>query len=310
MVGGIRTQPRFKLETNAKTLTYWPEDSTSSEWRWTDIKLANIVPIPLLDRLLTEEDDYHLVLGDLIVESKVYADFYAERVKRGDYVILDTMEAERPGVGTPMSTMQEAIRTLQPSEVVLPDVSDDGEATIRRAQEGIEAFREIGYTGPFMAVPHGASFREYITCAKVLSQLPGVECLGVYEQIQRNFSISRRAMVWRLYGLLTDTGKHYTQIHLLGGDEDCETLVKTTLRNIVRGQDSAKLTVWGLSGQIVTRTHIPPYPGRRFFGGEKYFYVREGNLAAGSMDGVEVVPSTYVEIAKQNIAYWRRYVAA
>ena len=255
------------------------------------MKVGNICPTALLEDLITPEEKYHLVLADIVVEDDDYAQFYRARLSQGDFVTLDSMEAERPGEGSSLEVMIEAFKKLgQPSEIVLPDVSDRRIETVHRSTEAANELQAAGFTGAFMGVPHGHNWREMEQCADDLVAIPGVECLGVYEQIRDNFQMSRADAAYQIKYLHREM-----DIHLLGGDEDCSTMLTPWCHHNCRGTDTAKLIVWGLTGNVVTAENIPPYPGRKAFGGEDYFRVTQADTNDKDL-----------ATAAENIAYWRK----
>jgi len=60
------------------------------------VKVAFITPVPELERFATASD-YHLVLAHICEQYPEYVEFYRERVKQGDYIILDNSAFELSG---------------------------------------------------------------------------------------------------------------------------------------------------------------------------------------------------------------------
>jgi hypothetical protein len=254
------------------------------------VKYAHITPIPLLDRVLggMVGADFHLVVSSEILESAEYLDFYRGRLRQGEFVILDSPAFETQ-MQTDLQDTLHAVHLLHPSEVVLPDDMNSASNTLTGSSKAVDALSESGYTGRFMAVPHGETLETFTKCAEDLLQLDNADriTLGLQEEIPELFGISRQEMVEHLNGI---TGEILT-FHLLGVDEALEDQYTTGVRSC----DTAKFVVWGLNGRIVEpgSPTVPAYPGRKTVGGRTgYFHYNTDDLIA-------------IECAKMNVWKWR-----
>jgi len=231
-------------------------------------KIANITPIPMLDEVLTEKDNFHLVLTNLILSDQKYLDFYRNRIAQGDYVILDVpaFETSQP---TSTTSVDAAAAMLMPSEVVLPDDITSAKNTIALAHQCKTLLERASYPGKTMGVPHGTDYREYIDCAVELVEDVGVNVLGIVEEIPELYGYDRLPMVQKLAARLPET-----EFHLLGIDDELKNF-HVPDHIPVRSIDTAKFVVYGLNKIDVwpNHKHTPAYPGRKTVGGRAgYFF--------------------------------------
>jgi len=257
------------------------------------VKIANISPFPIMDEVIDEDEDYHLVLADLLLKHREYLDFYKDRKKRGDFVIMDNMAFEKPE-GTKLDVLLEACELLGPDEVVLIDKRFDFMGTYESSVRSMEALQREGYDGQMMAVPQGRNWAEYVKCALALAGLEGVTTIGIIEETEQWSPLGRGEVAQNLYRKLTAHGCSL-EYHFLGMTETMTDLLHPWAKSYLRGVDSAKLIVWGLYGHNITpqkvgTERIPLYPGRP----EDYFHVKYSDSVAR-------------ETIRSNIAAWRHY---
>ena len=260
------------------------------------MKLAHITPTRLLDKILTPEDRFHLVLSSVLAVDSAYFEFYSRKLAAGDYVIMDSPAFELHG-DVDWALHLRMVEKFNPSEVVLPDNVDSAKETVDLSSFGAQMLRRQQYQGKLMAVPHGKDLAEYRWCASKLLAIPGVQVLGIQEEIPELFGISREdaAMLLRL-DAADKAGD--VQFHYLGFTETMEELLKPP--HIIRSADSAKLVVWGLNKQLATPTcasskALHPYPGRKSLGGTLEYF----NYFTASIEAIEAVQA--------NIRAWRNY---
>ena len=93
------------------------------------MRTAFVCPSWLLERV-QPYSDYHLALTHKVIYDRRYCEFYKERSKHGDYVMLDNSALEMHGRSVPMKDIALASFLTRPSLVFLPDYLFDGERTI------------------------------------------------------------------------------------------------------------------------------------------------------------------------------------
>jgi hypothetical protein len=256
------------------------------------VEFAHITPISLLQRVLTPEDTFHLVISDLIRTDERYRSYYQHRRRQGDFVVLDSPAFET-GKPTSVTDTIAAVRHLRPSEVVLPDDLTSADETVRLAYATTAALKMEDYKGRFMVVPHGDTFEEYLECAEELIHIgtPQRTTVGVVEEITELFKIPRATAI----GALAGPRFQRVPIHLLGVSEDLHDVSTQWGRYTVRSCDTAKFVVWGLNKVQVhpDKLPAPPYPVRSSVGGRtEYFHYRTDDQVA-------------LETVRLNIRNWR-----
>lgn len=267
------------------------------------MKIALIPPIPNLS-LAREGDGIHLLLAHLCKDQR-YVDFYKERSRRGDYIILDN-SAHEHGTGSPMQGLLKLAKRVGAHEVVVPDVLFSMEETLDSAQdtldwlvtvEGWAAYRRAG-TPRLMLVPQGESLAELSVClvgllqawCKFVKEAPDLVPTPV-------IGISKDYQVYEggLQGFVAKTvgpyrGNGIFDVHLLGWANDLWATAQIQ-RSCpwVRSTDSAKPFVYALSKiKLEPGGDYPQYPRRK----EDYFIAK--------IEDPEVL-----EIARANVQVYR-----
>lgn len=111
-------------------------------------KFGIIAPTAYLN--CTKQSSFHLVLAHLVDTDPIYADFYLERSKAGDFIILDNSAFELPEPYKPEKLISIGER-IQADMIVLPDYPfSPGERTIEAAKEFAPQFIDAGF-GTFFA---------------------------------------------------------------------------------------------------------------------------------------------------------------
>lgn len=239
------------------------------------MRLAHIVPVSLLGTL-PKNQRTHLVLSELVLSDERYYRFYVNCRERGDFLILDNpVHEDRP---VTIDRWLEAIRQLLPDVAVIPDVIDSDEETVKNAVEAIARLREDGFSGiKLMAVPHGVTQADWLTCARVLEGLgPAISWFGL--SLERRLSDDMHALNRRRerVQLLKDEPRFdRIKLHLLGTSECGYEFSDDKIWRRASSADSSKFAVWCMYDNPVLPP-VPltePYPGRKPFGGSyDYFF--------------------------------------
>ena len=246
------------------------------------MKIALIPPIPNLT-LAREGDGIHLLLAHLCKEQK-YVDFYKERSRKGDYVILDN-SAHEHGTGSPMEGLLHLARRLEAHEVVVPDVLFDMRATVESCRrtlrwlvtpEGWAAY-EAANRPRLMLVPQGPTMQALILCLRGLLEAwerfvvtaPGLTPPPVVG-VSKDYQSYSKGLPWFVSNVLTFyRGNGMYDVHLLGWANDLwATAEVQRLAPWVRSTDSAKPFVYAQAGvRLEPGGRYPEYPRRN----EDYF---------------------------------------
>lgn len=265
-----------------------------------------IPPISFMKTKLVDEQNSHLLLSHLLGDCD-YWEFYQERRRQGDYLILDN-SAHEMGRGQPIAVLMDQARQLQIQELVLPDVLFDGPGTVKSTQEAMLAIVSMGeaindtYTPrSWMIVPQGKNFAEW------------EECLTEMLESWRHYR-NRRSNIFKhlVIGLSKDYsetsigiypyldtvlkwsegGGH--QVHLLGWPKPLWSMrgIAQVYGRRIRSTDSGRPFTYAFSGITLDPSRdCPKYPGRQ----EGFFHAPMSKEA--------------LEIASDNVFVYRQLVA-
>lgn len=144
------------------------------------MKISHELPISLLcyDSIW---NNYSYVLAHLLDQQPIYLEHYLNAVKSGRHVLLDNSIFEL-GTAYDQSRYMYWIKTLKPTEYILPDVLEDCKGTIDNAKSFIESFEK--YIDSFdnldvqkihnikrIGVVQGKTYEECVECYKQLGPL-------------------------------------------------------------------------------------------------------------------------------------------
>jgi len=261
------------------------------------LRLYHIPPARLATQVIPQEEDGHLCVADVVLSHREYAEYYRSRSDRGDWLTLDTAAFE--GKVTPVKDLFEATQLVRPKEIVLPDLYRDANGTIETSLAAAKELRGVGYEGQFMVVPHGQTWHDYLYCCEYLiAELGDETCIGIIEETDDLYNITRPIAVEILDGIFPESPFHFNGVtEHLGECFDPDILQR------VRSVDTSKFVVWGLNGVNVDPTKIlagvqtvPPYPGRKSLGGRTGFFDRQH------------ASEEALQITRTNINRWRRFL--
>lgn len=244
------------------------------------MKAALIPPIPHLKQF--GHGPLHLLLAHLLKHPKhtQYKNHYKEERKHGAYLILDNSAHEKGEGEDPEELMIRALE-MNAQEVVVPDVLDDGPATVEACVAAHEVWYEGHYAGmqmldpALMYVPQGKDLEEWVECFHQLVSIQGFASrrfgirrdfvLGVskdYEVWEGGIELLLDNHVWPMKILLDGHGIKM-HVHLLGWGRDLWRLEYLSQQfPWIRSTDSAKPFVYALSDIELQPPDIPTYPLR------------------------------------------------
>lgn len=141
------------------------------------MKLINIYPLGNLSGHFNQ--DMHMFLTHLVEKYPFYAKF-AREVK--GYKILDNSLIELGGA-VDLQRVLDAAMHIDADEIILPDVFQNGPATINAVKTSIEELLAIYPDGKFpykiMAVAQGKDEKEWYECYQFLLSNPHVDVIGI-----------------------------------------------------------------------------------------------------------------------------------
>jgi len=141
------------------------------------MKLINIFPIGNL--CMHHTQDMHMFLTHLVEKYPFYAKF-AKEVK--GYKILDNSLIELGG-SVDLQRVLKAAEKIGADEIILPDVFQNGPATIEAVNEALSVLYELypnrSWPYKLMAVAQGKDGEEWHECYKALLGHPDIDVVGI-----------------------------------------------------------------------------------------------------------------------------------
>jgi hypothetical protein len=202
------------------------------------MRVAHIVPTAYMQSDWCNTG-YQLVLAHELIQDEDYRSGAQSLAERGDFVIVDNGAAET-GAAHRFETILDASFNLLPrvSEIVLPDVINDGKATVKRSTQAANDYvSSLPALCGFMAVPQGPDLTTYLWSFDQLVKLPGVRTMGISKYVEMWCPGGRLALV----NLLRETYRlQQARIHLLGLHHPLELYLQGKInRDFIDGVDSA-----------------------------------------------------------------------
>ncbi len=204
------------------------------------MKIAHIIPTKFLGSMLSRHD-YFLALAHLITEDSEYADWHAAASKKGHYVMLDNGVEE--GEKIDILTLLEAAERIGASELVLPDVFRDGDATIASTSLALEdaKIQEAASKGlKLAAVVHGKDRTSWLNCFDIFNSDARINTVMIPKVLDDVWGYGGRfaaCAYLQASGRTPVAGKEY---HLLGVWTDpLEVYMHSVYNKWVRGLDTS-----------------------------------------------------------------------
>lgn len=124
------------------------------------MKVAHLVPISCL-RDEKMYGDYFYALAHIVLQSKEYADFFLEKSREGELVLLDNSAYEL-GESISDDKLLAAVERVEPSYVYAPDVVGDAASTCRRTFEFVSRIGKVEFDSKVIGVVHGDTVEERV----------------------------------------------------------------------------------------------------------------------------------------------------
>lgn len=201
------------------------------------MRSALIAPTDLLHDI-QPYSRFHLLLTHKVIYDTRYCNFYKERSRLGDYIILDNSAREKRGRAMPMKNVALAAFLVKPTIVFLPDFLFDAEGTMDEIENALRSphVKMMLRFMPgikFAAVVQGLDKAEWLECFKILDSIKGIEMLGI-PMLTAGLFESRMECLEAIARRV----KH--PCHLLGAMDDLETTVAQAKFPFVMGIDTSK----------------------------------------------------------------------
>lgn len=222
------------------------------------MKTATIVPTHFLDMI--KDRPYQMALAHLVSTDAEYTKAYLNMSQEGAYVIMDNGVIE--GDQQPIEEIIRRARCIKASEIILPDVFLDCEATLESTRRALDIARELVPDLKLMAVPQGKNLEEWLECAGIMLEWD-IDCIGIPKILTklegRDARLHALMELHERYGKLLRT----VDLHLLGCWEnpiECTMIEKAAADGLipeVRGVDSAIAYVYAREDMLITQGPRP-----------------------------------------------------
>lgn len=129
--------------------------------------------------------DYHLALTHKVIFDNKYCEFYKERSKAGDFIILDNSAAERNAHSLPLKDIVLAALLIRPKVVIMPDYLFDSNRTLDELESALRSphlrfLRRIIRDIKLCAVVQGVDKDDWLECFSILNDSKnGIDILGI-----------------------------------------------------------------------------------------------------------------------------------
>jgi len=213
------------------------------------VKAALISPTEFLP-YVQPYSNYHLVLTHKIINDRRYQEFYRERSKRGDFIILDNSALENKAKSRPLKDIVLAAVLIKPSVVILPDYLFDSDRTLDELENALRSpqlqfMRHVVPGVKLCAVAQGADADDWLECASILDDSKnGIDILGI--PMLTTYLFGSR------YEALKRMSKRVKKpCHLLGfwHDVPLEEIKRETQFDFVLGVDTSKPVRLAIQGK-------------------------------------------------------------
>lgn len=202
-------------------------------------KFGPVAPIQVVSKLSPSAcGDYHLLLAhDVAAHAKEYSQFFGKF--RNFTIIMDNSVIELGGA-VDLKVVKAAVRAVDSTTVVLPDILLDAKGTVDSCLKALETwpsefadlFGNRSDRG-FMLVPQGKTLAEFAWCAEQFASHPAINFWGVPRNLVKEIGSRARAID------IVSAINNHRRIHLLGFSDDvCDDVICAKDRR-VEGIDSA-----------------------------------------------------------------------
>ena len=193
---------------------------------------------------------YHLVLPHLF-QQKRYRDFYHERSREGDYIILDNGAAE--GLEFGHKHLYYVAEQMGVHEIVAPDVLGDANETIARGL-AFTRYTRTGYR--YMMVAQGQNAAECMNTVDFImtdSKFAYVTTIGIPRLINKDDRHARFKVAKFIEAKGYDAAMEF---HFLGATRDLDEVGYLQETGIPRGIDTSAPIYMGLKGRDIRQNDL------------------------------------------------------
>lgn len=199
-------------------------------------------------------------LAHVAVQDRDYADYYEARAARGVFVTLDNGAYEL-GRSVDLSEWFVATMKIKPAEVWIPDVFEDGQATIELMEETVAKLNP-DFQPRLAGVPQGKTWEEWLRCYARMVRSGMVSTIGVPKHLRNKHPEGR-------LGALEELKQRKLvlpslQYHCLGVNDMWEVSRISLRAPWVRSIDSAAPVHLAMNHMNFFSNEVPPRPANFF----------------------------------------------
>lgn len=143
------------------------------------MRIAHIYPIANAYQMRGQK--VNMLLTHLALKYPAYAELCKQLSSEGSYTILDNSLIECKEALS-IKDVCDVAENVMAREIILPDVFQDGTATIKACEESLEYLHDrYGSEIPFniMAVAQGKTIEEFTSCFDYLNRHAEITCIGI-----------------------------------------------------------------------------------------------------------------------------------
>lgn len=141
------------------------------------MQIINIFPLGNISLEYTQP--MHMFLTHMVEK---YPAYEAAARNVGGYKILDNSLIELGGA-VDLDRVLAAAEKIHADEIILPDVFQDGPATVKAVQDALQYLTKMwpkrNWPFKLMAVAHGKDVEEWYECYKELMTMPDIDVIGI-----------------------------------------------------------------------------------------------------------------------------------
>lgn len=183
---------------------------------------------------------FHMALAHNVLEKSEHCQLFRTLTAAERFVILDNSLWENGHKAINFDDSLRAAEMINASEIVLPDVWLDGEATVHSAYDHIWMARNYNYSHPltkFAAVVQGTTKEEWLKCYTRLLQIEGIHTIHIPKVMDKYWPGGRVALLHYLDATRQVSLRH--DYHLLGIWHDPIELAACKKLTWIRSCDTA-----------------------------------------------------------------------
>lgn len=205
------------------------------------MQIVNIYPLLNTERIYTQK--MSMALAHLALKYPAYTECFR---KYQGYKILDNSIVEL-GDSVSLEDLLNVAHAIDADEIILPDVFDNGEETVKLVKHSIRCLKEndLLNTYKLMAVCQGKNIKEIEKCFEELNKIPEIDVIGIPKRFATKHELGRPGFEF----LWTNSQSCSKDIHLLGLANCFNELLEYKFPERIRSCDTCLMSMLALEGK-------------------------------------------------------------